>query len=168
MKKMASKIRVLQFYPSYISSPISSAQNSKTQSSIFNLFFSQTVGLLLFLLHHQYGILVPVFISTALVISIILSFVGASVSLLIGILLPQHATIRRYSFRISSTFLASAVLIMACLFFLGIVRQVSSGIKSWKPNEGSGDSFFFYGYVLQVFRKIYPAPEEKLTVEFRN
>ncbi|KAJ4723615.1 hypothetical protein OWV82_007288 [Melia azedarach] len=157
---MASKIRVVQLYPSYISSQISSAQNSETQSSIFNLFFSQSVGLLLFLLRHQYGILVPVFISTALVISIILSFIGASVSLLIGILLSQHATIRRFSLRISSTFLASAVSIMACLFFLEIFRQVSSGIKSWKPNEDGGDSFFFYGYVLQVFRKIYP-PEEQ-------
>ncbi|KAJ4723612.1 hypothetical protein OWV82_006959 [Melia azedarach] len=153
---MASKNRVVQLIFSYISLQISLDPKSETQSSVFNLFLSQLIGILLFLHHHQHvtGFLVPAFISAVHVISIILSFVGASASLLIGILVPQHTAIRRCFLRISSTFLASAVLIMAGLFFLDI-------FKSWKPNEGGGDLFFFYGYVLQVFRKIYPASEEQ-------
>ncbi|KAJ4723620.1 hypothetical protein OWV82_006966 [Melia azedarach] len=150
---MASKTHAVKIYLPYInSSQISSGQKPETRSSIFNLFSSLILGLVLLLFRQQFvnGFAAYRSLRFALVISVMLSFVGASASLLIGIIPGQwHATIRRCSLRISSASLASAVFIMAYVLFLEIFRQVSSGF-----NEDGGDSFFVYSHQSPVFRKI--------------
>ncbi|KAJ4723618.1 hypothetical protein OWV82_006964 [Melia azedarach] len=85
-------------------SPISSTQDSRSQSFTFILFSSLSIGLLILLLPHQSvdGNLVPAlifaehqYLFNVLVISVMVSFATASSGLLIGDN-PRHATISRW------------------------------------------------------------------------
>ncbi|KAJ4723617.1 CTP synthase [Melia azedarach] len=136
-------------------SPISSTQDSRSQSFTFILFSSLSIGLLILLLPHQSvdGNLVPAlifaehqYLFNVLVISVMVSFATASSGLLIGDN-PRHATISRWYFRISQISLASALLIMAFASFMEFLRLVSSGFRLW-VNEDGTDSFVF-----QVWKK---------------
>ncbi|GAY53284.1 hypothetical protein WN943_016110 [Citrus x changshan-huyou] len=95
----------------------------------------------------------------ALVITLILSFSGASGALLIRNF-SRHATAWRCYFGVSLVSVASALLILVCTVFLEIVRLDSSGFKLWQLNEKGADSLFLHSHMFQVFRKICPASQE--------
>lgn len=129
------------------------------------------IASLLFSLPHEHlnGNLVPAliifkahsFLFNALVIAVMLSFAGASCAFLIGNK-SRLATFRRFYSVMSFVSISSALSIMGCALFLEIFRRVSSGIfKLRQLNEDPADSFQFYSYVFQTFRKMGPASEEQ-------
>lgn len=107
---------------------------SKTHTdddAVFILHFSHRIGLLLVLFHHvlvsaAFNFAAYASLFRVLMIYIMISFIGASITLLTAIILPTgkwHATlIRRWSLRISSAALLLAVFIIAWILFLEICR----------------------------------------------
>lgn len=134
-----------------------SSQESQTQCLFLILYSSVAIGSLILLLPHQYvdGNFVPgsvfaahPFLFHAFLFSVLLSFAGASSSLLIGINCPR-ATIGRCYYRISMVSMASALLILALASFLEILKLLGSpGLEWWQ-------------LLFQVFGRISPSSEEE-------
>lgn len=136
-----------------------SSQESQTQSLFFILYSSLAIALLILLVPHQYvdGNFVPGFIFAghpflfhAFLFSVLLSFAGASSSLLIGNNCPG-ATIGRCYYRISMVSMASALLILALALFLEILKLLGSPDLEW------------WQLLFQVFGRISPSSEEENT-----
>ena len=134
-----------------------SSQESQTLSLFFILYSSLAIALLILLVPHQYvdGKFVPGFIFAgrpflfhAFLFSVLLSFAGASSSLLIGINCPRTAIGRCY-YRISMVSMASALLILALALFLEILKLLGSPDLEW------------WGLLFQVFGRISPSEEEE-------